>query len=74
MTTMHIDILNPKASKLLKDLAELNLISIRKSTDNGFMSVVKKIRAKANTNPPTLAEITEEVEFVRAARYAKEKK
>lgn len=29
MTTMRVDILNPKAAKLLKDLAELNLIDIQ---------------------------------------------
>lgn len=29
MTTMRVDILNPKATKLLKDLAELNLIDIQ---------------------------------------------
>ena len=30
METLQIDILNPKATRLLKDLAELNLISIHK--------------------------------------------
>lgn len=74
MSTMQIDILNPKANKLLKNLAELKLISIRKSGDDGFMALVKKFRAKAKSDPPTLSEITKEVELVRAARYAKSKK
>jgi len=71
---MQIDILNPKANKLLKNLAELKLISIRKPGDDGFMTLVKKFRARAKSDPPTLTEITKEVELVRAARYAKRKK
>jgi hypothetical protein len=74
MDTMQIDILNPKAGKLLKNLEDLKLISIRKSSDDGFMTLVNRIRAKAKNNPPTLAEITKEVELVRASRYAKSKK
>jgi hypothetical protein len=74
MRTMEIDILNPKAGKLLKDLAELNLISIRKSTDDGFLALIEKIRAKAIKPMPTLEEITKEVELVRAERYASSKK
>lgn len=74
MNTMQIDILNPKAEKLLKNLEDLNLISIRKSTDDGFLTLVNKFRARAKSNPPTLAEITKEVEIVRADRYAKSKR
>jgi hypothetical protein len=74
MDTMQIDILNPKAGKLLKNLEDLKLISIRKSSDDGFLKLVNKFRAKAKSNPPTLAEITKEVELVRASRYAKSKK
>jgi hypothetical protein len=73
MDTMQIDILNPKAVKLLKDLADLNLISIRDSSDDGFLKLVNKIRAKAKDTPPSLDEITKEVELVRASRYAKSK-
>ncbi len=74
MSTMEIDILNPKATKLIKDLADLNLIAIRKtSTEDSLLDIVKKFRAKAKSNPPTLDEITKEVEFVRAKRYAKAK-
>lgn len=73
MNTMQIDILNPKAGKLLKNLEDLNLISIRKSSDDGFLTLVKKFRAKAN-NPPTLADITKEVERVRTNRHGKSKR
>ncbi len=74
MDTMQIDILNPKANKLLEDPADLKLISIRKSSDDGLPALVNKFRKKAKNKPPTLAEITKEVEIVRAARYTKSKR
>ena len=46
MTTLQVDILNPKAGKLLEDLAELNLISIRNSSDDGFLKLVNKLSVK----------------------------
>lgn len=70
MNTMRIDILNPKAARLLKDLADLNLIAIQDTSKNGFAIVLKKLRSKAKF-APTLDEITKEVELVRAKRYAK---
>ena len=74
MATLQIDILNPKAVNLLKDLADLNLIVIRNTSDDDFLSLVNKIRAKGKDSPLTLDEITHEVELVRANRYAKAKK
>lgn len=72
---MQIDILNPKAGKLLKDLADLDLIAIRNtSSDDGFLKLVNKFRAKAKSKPPTIEQITKEVEFVRTARYPKSKR
>lgn len=70
MNTMRIDILNPKATRLLKDLADLNLIAIHDTSKNGFATVLKKIRSKAKS-APTFDEITNEVELVRSKRYAK---
>lgn len=67
---MRIDILNPKAAKLLKDLADLNLIAIQDTSKNGFASVLKKLRSKAKS-APTPGVITKEVELVRSKRYAK---
>jgi hypothetical protein len=71
--TLEIDILNPKAKKLLKDLEDLELISIRKQTKNGFMDVVKRIRSKAAKYPINLDEITQEVEEARMKRYGLKK-
>ena len=72
--TLQIDILNPKATKLLQNLADLNLISIKGIKEDGFMQIINKLRTKAASNPPTLEEITKEVELVRAKRYASKKK
>jgi hypothetical protein len=72
MNTLTIELLNPKAKRLLKDLADLNLIAIQKpNAKSGFANVLKKMRSKA-ISVPTLDEITKEVELVRAKRYAKE--
>ena len=70
MNTMRVDIINPKALRLLKDLADMNLIVIKDSSKNGFASVLKKLRLKAKT-APTFDEITKEVELVRQKRYEK---
>lgn len=70
MSTMTIDIINPKAVKLIKDLADLNLISIQDSSKNGFTHILKKLRSKAKI-APSLEEITAEVELVRTRRNEK---
>jgi len=70
MSTMTIDILNPKAAKLIKDLADLNLISIQNPSKSGFTYILKKLRSKAKS-APSLDEITREVELVRTRRYEK---
>jgi hypothetical protein len=69
MNSMRIDILNPKAVRLLKDLADQNLISIQDTSKNGFATVLKKLRSKSKS-APSFDEITSEVELVRSKRYA----
>lgn len=71
---MQVDILNPKAGKLLQDLADMDLISIKETKNDSFLKVVKQLRKKAEKNPPSLDDITKEVELIRAKRYAKERK
>jgi hypothetical protein len=71
MTSLQIDILNPKAEKILKGLADLNLIVIKKTKSDSFLKIVNKIRKKAKRNPISLEEISKEVESVRAKRYGK---
>ena len=65
METIRIDIINPKARKLIKDLADLNLIKINtEKYKSDFSNLLKKIRTKANEEI-SLDEITKEVEKVR---------
>ncbi len=65
METIKVDILNPKARKLLKELADLDLIVFRKSTKSDFSEVLKSLRSKSETVPST-EEIANEVETVRS--------
>ena len=70
----EVNILNPKAAKLLEGLAELKLISLSKISTDPFLNVVKQLRENAKSKPPTLEEITKEVEKVRSKRYAEKSK
>ena len=74
MDTVRVDILHTESLKLLENLAKLGLITIHKeetikNRKGDFMDLVQKIRAK-NQNPPSLEEITAEVEQHRAEMYA----
>ena len=66
MQTLNIEILNPKAKKLLLDLADLKLIAISEKKEETFLDIVKKIRAKKSNI--SLDEITKEVKAVRAKK------
>lgn len=68
METIRIEILNPKANQLLKDLADLNLIKIQPKLT--IREALEKTRWNAEY-VPNLDEITAEVEEVRQARYGK---
>ena len=52
MNSIEVDILNPKAAKLLKNLADLKLIAIKSSSQDGFLKAVKKLRNKAKRTLP----------------------
>lgn len=66
-----IDIINPKAKKLLRNLADLNLIKINKTKNKSDFSVLlQKLRAKS-ADEISLDDITDEVEKVRSSRYEK---
>lgn len=72
MDSIRIEILNPKARKLLKNLAELKLIKISDLSDrkSEFKKLLDKLRAKSD-KAPSMEEIEKEVEAVRKARYEK---
>jgi hypothetical protein len=70
METLQIDIVNPKAKKIIKDLADLNLITIRKAKSaKSFQNLLDKLRD--NKHSLSLQEITKEVEAVRAKKNTK---
>lgn len=72
MDYLRIEILNPKASQLLDDLADLNLISIRKEKSVDFYNYLSKMRSKSKAKL-NLNNIAMEVEAVRTDRYAGKK-
>jgi len=71
METLQIDILNPKAKKLLKNLADLNLIKINNVSGQSDFSVLLQKLRENSSDPISLEEITHEVEQVRKSRYEK---
>ncbi|TCZ73475.1 hypothetical protein [Flaviaesturariibacter aridisoli] len=68
MRSVQVNILNPKAAALLQSLADLKLISIEEQGGDDFARVLKRVRAKAGKQVPSLDEISEEVEAVRSKR------
>ena len=68
MKTLQVEILNPKARKLLDDLVQLNLIKIKENKGNDFSDLLKKLRPKGS-DQLTPEEIINEVELVRKSRY-----
>jgi hypothetical protein len=71
METIRIDILNPKAKDLLKNLASMDLIKIREDDRKVDLDLLlEKLRSKSE-DAPSLEEIEREVEIVRSNRYGK---
>jgi hypothetical protein len=68
METISIQIINPKAKQLLKELAKLNLITIKRQIS--LKGILNNMR-KSDNSIPSIDEITAEVEQVRSERYAK---
>ena len=70
MEALKIEILNPKALQLLKGMQDLNLIKISVEPASQLKDYLKKMRKNA-ASAPTLNDINDIVEEVRAERYAK---
>ena len=71
METIKVDILNPKAKTILKNLADLNLIRIKSTKiKSELKDLLARLRISQDDIPP-LEEITSEVELVRRSRYEK---
>ena len=68
MESIRIDIINPKAKRLLMNLADLNLIRINKENVQSEIQVLLD-RLRANSeDSPSIEEISKEVEAVRKDR------
>ena len=71
MESIRIDILNPKAKSLLKDLAALKLIRIKKEKGRSeLLELLDKLRI-SSADSLSMEDITSEVESVRKSRYEK---
>lgn len=70
MDLLRIEILNPKASQLLNDLADLKLIAIKQEKTTDFYKFFSKLRSKSKEKM-TLVDIAKEVDSVRTKRYGK---
>jgi hypothetical protein len=71
METIKVDILNPKAKTILKNLADLKLIRIKSSkAKSELKDLLTRLRIKQDETL-SLEDITSEVEMVRKNRYEK---
>ena len=69
METLRIEIINPKAKSVIRSLADMDLIRIKKEkAKSEFAELLTRLR-KNSGDAPSLEEITGEVESVRNARY-----
>lgn len=68
MESIRVNIRNPKAKKLLEDMAEMDLISIKSKDDQKkeFFDLVSKIRQRSGKL--SLEEIADEVKAFRESR------
>ncbi|MBK0382390.1 hypothetical protein I5M32_05390 [Pedobacter sp. SD-b] len=65
METFTVELINPKAKKLLQDLADMNLITISKSKK----SLDNLLNTLRSNETPSIEEITKEVEKARTKRH-----
>jgi hypothetical protein len=70
MEALKIEILNPKALQLIKEMQDLKLIKVSDEPVSTLKAYLKKMR-RNSASAPNLDEITKIVEQVRAKRYAK---
>ena len=70
MEALKIEILNPKALQLIKDMQDLKLIKISDEPVSKLKAYLKKMRRNSST-APGLDEIAKLVDEVRAKGYAK---
>lgn len=67
MDALKIEILNPKALKLIREMEDLNLIKISSEPISKMQAYLKRMR-KNSDSAPSLEEIAKMVDEVRSAR------
>lgn len=72
MKSFSVEVLNPKALKLLKDLADMKLISLNEKSMS-FEKLLKELRKRGKQSNLSEEDILDEVKSVRANRYANKK-
>lgn len=70
MEALKIEVLNPKALRLLEGMQDLKLIKVSKEPASKLSAYLKKMRNNSD-NAPSPEEIQELVKGVRSKRYAK---
>ena len=65
METITINIINPKAKKLIKDLVDLDMISIKESGEKSNIKKFLELTRNPSLEEISLEEITAEGEAVR---------
>lgn len=71
MKSLRIEIINPKAKRIIQNLADMDLIRIKKEkVKNEFTELLAKLRKKSD-KAPTAEDILKEVESDRKGRYEK---
>lgn len=72
MKTYQIQLLEPKAEKLLEELVKLKLISFQElSTPKQLFSQLLSEFRRNESDLPSLEDITNEVEIIRTKKYKK---
>lgn len=69
MKSVTVDILDPKAEAILKDLEGQSFIRITNQKEDSLRSLIDEIRLKAENIELTEGEIQKEVKAVRTLRY-----
>ena len=80
LKTLQVEIVHPKAERILKELAAVELIrigkreSLRTRLDRLSRNIEQHQKKHGKPQPLCIEEITAEVKKVRAERYAKQQK
>jgi hypothetical protein len=73
MKTYQLEVVEPSAVPMLEDMERRKLIKLLPDDAlEDLQALVERVRSRVIGQPPSLDEITEEVEAVRSLRFARE--